>query len=137
MTSLSGRRALQLTLGIAAGIPLVSGLAGMLVGPSALPDQDGEVSATLDSEYRFVNAFWLTSAPIIWSAIPQIERRGPLLRLVCAPIVAGGLARLISLRKAGRPHPTMYGAIAIELAAVPALIAWQAAVAKAAQNAEV
>jgi hypothetical protein len=129
-----GRRGLQVTLGAVAAIPLLSGLAGMVAGPSALPGQSGEVSATLDSEYRFVNAFWLAAAPLVWSALPRVESRGDVLRPVLGLAFAGGIGRLLSIRKKGLPHPTMLAALGIELGAVPALIAWQALVARAARE---
>ncbi|MGP3990072.1 DUF4345 domain-containing protein [Streptomyces sp. 3N207] len=128
-----GRRALQLTLGTLAAIPFASGTAGMLAGPSALPGQSGQVSATLDSEYRFVNAFWLAAAPLIWSSLPRVEQRGGVLRLVLGTAFAGGIGRVVSWRRTGRPYPTMIAALGLELVAVPGLLAWQTAVAKAAR----
>lgn len=37
----------------------------------------------------------------------------------------GGFARLKSWQQRGRPHPVTVGAVALELAAPPLLIAWQ------------
>src|SRR3954469_19405308 len=99
-----GRRALQVTLGVLSIIPFLSGLAGMLVGPKALPGARGQLEPTIDSEYRFVSAFWFATAPIIWSAIPRIERQTGRVRGVTAVVFGGGLARLLSWRAAGRPH---------------------------------
>ena len=53
-----GCRGLQVTLGLLSAIPLLSGLAGMLVGPTTLPGDNSQLEPTADSEYRFVNAFW-------------------------------------------------------------------------------
>src|SRR3954471_2510444 len=91
-----GRRRLQVTLGVLSAIPFLSGLAGMLVGPKTLPGDTSQLGATADSEYRFVNAFWFATAPAIWSAIPQVERRTAPLRRLSAVIFIGGLARLVS-----------------------------------------
>ena len=132
---LGGRRGLQACLGALSLIPLASGLAGMLAGPSALPGTKiGDVSPTLDSEYRFVNAYWVAIAPILWASIPRVERRGDLLRPLGVITFAGGLARLRSLRNVGRPHPVMVGALVIELAGIPALLAWHTAIARAAHD---
>lgn len=135
MSALKSRRALQITLGVITAIPFASGLAAIIGGPESLPGRVGEVSATVDSEYRFVNAYWLAVAPIGWASMPYVERRTVLIQTLLGLAVAGGLARLLSLRAKGRPHPMMLGALGIELGVVPALMVWQAAVARAAAEA--
>ena len=123
-----GRRALQITLGTLACIPFASGLAGMLVGPRSLPGDASRVEPSLDNEYRYAHAIWFAAAPVIWSTLPQVERQGPVLRAVSATVFLGGLARSLSWRKAGRPHPVLVGATALELG-IPVLAVWQARVA--------
>jgi Domain of unknown function (DUF4345) len=120
-----GRRAFQVTLGVLAGIPFASGLMGMVVGAGTLPGDASEVTATLDSEYRFINAFWFSTAPLIWSTLPRVEKETTKLRMIMAVVFAGGVARLISWRRTGRPHPVFLSALAIELVGMPVMAAWQ------------
>ena len=135
MSALKSRRALQIALGAIAAIPFASGLAGIIAGPSALPGRSGEVSPTVDSEYRFISTYWLAVAPLAWSSLPRVEHRTVVVQGLLGIAAAGGLARIVSMRRTGRPHPMMLGALGIELGVVPALMVWQAAVARAARKA--
>ena len=125
-----GRRGLQIVLGTLAAIPFASGLAGMVAGPRALPGRNGPVTANLESEYRYTHAMWFAAAPVIWSAVPRIERETAVVRAVSGTVFLGGLARLLAWRSTGRPHPLLVGATALELIGMPALVAWQRRVAR-------
>lgn len=124
MKRTGGRRPLQVTLGVLALIPAASGLAGMLAGPSVIPQDNSTVDASLDSEYRFANAFWFATAPIIWAALPRIEQRGTVLRAALGTVFVGGLARALSWRRSGRPNPAFVAAIGLELVGMPIILEW-------------
>jgi hypothetical protein len=107
----------------------------MFVGPSTLPEDHSTVEASLDSAYRFTNAFWFAVAPAIWAALPRIERNGKPVRALLGVIFLGGIARLVSWRRSGRPHPVFVGAIALELVGMPVLALWHRRVESRAQSA--
>jgi hypothetical protein len=124
-----GRRGLQITLGALAAIPLASGLAGALLGPASLPGTRGPLPADVENEYRYTHAVYAAAAPLIWSTLPRVEQQGPLLRGICGALVLGGATRLLAWRTAGKPHPALVGAAALELLGAPVLVAWQKRVA--------
>lgn len=129
-----GRRGLQIVLGTLSLIPFASGAAGVLLGPRALPGVDAPVPTDVDSEYRYTHAMWFTAAPILWRALPRIEEETATVRAVSAAVFLGGVARLVSWRVMGRPHPVLVGATALELAGIPVLLAWQRQVARLARR---
>jgi hypothetical protein len=127
MTPSQNRRALQVCLGVVAAVPVASGLWGMIAGPAGLPGGQ-HTTATVDSEYRFTNAFWFAAGLVVCWAIPQVERATVVLRVVLGTAFAGGLARLLAILAGGTPHPVFLGALVIELIGVPLLLVWQSGV---------
>lgn len=126
-----GKRGLQTAVAVLACVPVLAGAMGVIEGPAflkaALP-----WPADLDSHVRFLSGLFLAVGLAWWSTIPSIERKGDRFRLLALLIVAGGLARLVSLFHAGLPSAGHIAGLGMELVVVPLLVGWQASVARSA-----
>ena len=118
------RRRLQWTLAALAAIPLVSASREIVLGPQGVPGGSPDVTPTVDSALRYANVFKFAVGPVIWSQLGRVER-SPSLTYALSSIFVGGLTRLRSWQQRGRPHPVTVGAVVLEIAAPPLLIAWQ------------
>ena len=128
------RRLLQATVALGSLSPLGFGLAGVLLGPAMVVPNGGAVSTDLDSHFRFLSGIFLALGLVFLSTVPAIERRTALFRVAGLAIVAGGLARLLSLLLVGLPAwPHLVG-LGAELGLVPLLLLWQSRVARQAET---
>jgi hypothetical protein len=116
--------AMKAITAVLTAVPLIVGLAGVVGGPALVAGDHGMVNASTDSEFRFLSAAWLSMAPLIWTALPRAHDRPATLRIIGAGIVVGGLARLCSWHRLGRPQAMMVAGAALELVGVPALLVW-------------
>lgn len=114
---------LRVVLIVLSLIPLATGLNGIVQGPPGLPEPT-TATATLDSEYRFVNVFWLGAGGVLFWSAWQVVERAAAARFVPVLAALGGLARLWSAVQTDWPHPIFIGTIVLELVVVPAVIWW-------------
>ena len=122
------KRSLQVVLAFLSLLPLVVGTLGFVYG-AALLAPAAAVTPKLDSQYRFVAAWDVGMALIVWWIIPQIERQTTLFRLICMLVCVGGVGRVIALLVVGSPGTAFLAVTVLELL-IPLLIPWQAQVAK-------
>jgi uncharacterized BrkB/YihY/UPF0761 family membrane protein len=125
-------RLLQLAVAIACLVPLFAGSWGVLLGPLWLKGVAGlgPLPADLDSHFRYMSGIFLGVGIAFVTCIPDIARKGPRFRLLGALVVAGGLARLLSLIEVGAPTPGHRFGLVMELGVVPLLMLWQWRVAR-------
>lgn len=116
-------------------IPFATGLLDIVAGPDSIPGGAGTITSSLDSEFRFASTFWAAVGPVLWSQVPNIDGNSPVLPVALGTVFAGGFARLLSWRSAGRPHPVFVGATALELVGMPLVLAWHRAVVRRRANA--
>ena len=117
-------RLLQAVVAVLAAIPTLTGLAGVVLGPDFLR-LDPPWPTDLDSHFRFLSGVFLAVGVGFYSTIPDIERNGARFRLLAALVIAGGVARLVSLLVAGSPSAGHLAGLAMELLVVPLLALWQ------------
>jgi hypothetical protein len=126
------RRSLQITIVMLSLLPLAFGLLGLFSGATRflpaglnLPD--------LDSQYRFMSAWYLSLAILAWWIVPNIERHTALFTIICIGVFLGGLGRLIAWDHSGAPSTRFVVVLVAELL-FPLLIVWQRRVASKAGN---
>ncbi len=124
MIDANSRRRLQWTLGALVAIPAASAVGEIARGAQGVPGGSPEVTPTVDSALRYANVFKLALAPVVWLQLPRVERSSAVTWSL-ATLFVGGVARARSWHQRGRPHAISVVAIALELLAPPALIAWQ------------
>lgn len=115
--------------GLAAITVLVS-LLHVLLGPGAevllgaqIPPEVRQ-DPVLDSQNRFYGMIFMGYGALLYLCSTNLKRHAVLLRILCAFIFAGGLARLLSMLVYGLPTAPVLLLTAIELAGVPLLLLW-------------
>lgn len=133
MTAAIERRVLQIVVAIACLLPLLVGGEGVLRGPTPFGHSGSisvEVPRDLDSHFRYISGIFFATGLGFLSCIPRIERRGERFRLLGSLIVAGGLARGVSLLAVGVPSTGHLLGLGMETIVVPLLMLWQARLAR-------
>lgn len=133
MTYERERRLLQRVVAVAALVPILTGLFGVVLGVSGLTGDRLSVSA--DSHFRYLSGLLLGIGILFWTTVPGIEEKGWLFRFLTLVVVLGGLGRLLGLFLTGIPSIAMLGGLAMELAVTPLLCLWQVRVANRAAEA--
>lgn len=101
----------------------------MVLGPAAFAP-DAALPVDLDSHVRYLSGLFLALGIAFWTTVPGIARKTARFRLLAALVVAGGLARLLSLLVSGVPSAGHLAGLGLELVIVPLLVLWQARIAR-------
>jgi hypothetical protein len=120
------RRILQILILLAAGVPVIGGATGAVMGESAFGAWAG---AGEDSQMRYLSGLLLAIGLVFWGCIPWIERRGEIMRVLTLIVMTGGLARLSGMVLIGDPGRLRW-ALVMELLVAPLLCLWQARLAR-------
>lgn len=118
------RRLLQAAVLIAGCVPVLGGLAGVILGSDVVNATSPDLASS-DSHVRYLSGLLLGIGLVFWSLVPKIERAGDLFRAFTGLVVVGGVARLASVVASGLPSWVMLAALVMELAVTPLLCLWQ------------
>ena len=121
------RRLLQLAVVVACFVPLSAGAIGIVQGPAMIRHipQEAVSGADLQSHFRYLSGLLFGLGVAFAATVPTIERRSEVFLGLCGAVVAGGLARLLSVFAAGPPTRVHQLALLMELVVVPLLLVWQ------------
>jgi hypothetical protein len=118
------RRLLQVVVAVAALVPVLSGLWGVVLGLDTF-GAHARLSLTGDSHVRYLSGLILAIGLAYWSTLPRIEAQGAKFRLLTALVLIGGCARLLGMLHFGAPTRGVVGALAMELLVTPGLALWR------------
>ena len=124
-----GRKALQAVLWAGGGVATTAGLHTSIAGAKSVPGNDDHLASPwLESELRFYGAFYAAYGLCALRVAPRADRDSDGVRAVAGALFLAGLARAGGWLAAGRPDKLQRVLLAIELAAPPVIVAWQARV---------
>lgn len=125
------RRALQAAIAIGCLSPLGFGLSGMIEGPAMLAGvAPGDAAPDLVSHYRYLSGLFFGLGLVLVSCIPRIEAMTTRFRWAALAVAIGGLARLGGVVAGDAPTLAHQLALVAELGLTPALVLWQARIAR-------
>ena len=124
------RAALQIAVGVAAVVPVTTGVLGAL-RPHSL-SLAGTPSSLTHAAY--LSGLLVGIGLGFWSLIPSIERQQRNFTLLTAVVVIGGLARAFAALKLGAWSPSVFLPLTMELGVTPMLCLWQRRISKITAN---
>lgn len=117
--------ALRAAFYVGGAVATAAGLHTVITGARSLPGQ-ALANPSIESELRYYGAFYAAYGVAALSVAPRADNDATAVRGLAGALFGAGLARALAWRAAGKPHPAQRALLAIELAAPPVLVVWQA-----------
>jgi Domain of unknown function (DUF4345) len=115
MRSPVSRRMLQVSVAIAALVPVIAGTWGVLTG----------LNAASPSHERYLSGVLVAIGIGFWSTVQHIEDKTRLFRQLALLVIAGGLCRLLGVALGDGVGWSVSGPLIMELVVTPLLLVWQ------------
>ena len=129
MTPILEKRLLQAAMVCALPLSVVVAIGSVYAGASFLYRGILQPS-DLDSHYRYLSGIFLALLAGFATCVPDVEHKGPRMRLLGALVITGGLARGWGMIDVGLPTRGHMIGLGLELVVTPLLLLWQARVAR-------
>ncbi len=123
------RAALRAVFYVGGGVATTAGLHTVIAGAKSLRGQQ-PANPSVESELRFYAAFYVAYGLAALRVAPHADRDTTTVRALAGALFLGGLARAGGWFAVGRPQAIQRALLAIELAAPPPIVAWQARLAR-------
>lgn len=130
MTADAEKRLLQIAILLSGAFSLGFATLSVIRGSDVLLRDNLPTFINLDSHFRYLSGIFLSVLVALYSCVPGIERKGPRFRLLGALIICGGLARLAGMLAGEVPGQGHLIGLGLELLVTPALLLWQARIAR-------
>lgn len=105
-------------------VATLAGARGVLVGAVETPGTT-DVSASVDSEYRFYAAWYHVVGLFLLRAARSSEVDRSAVQLCAGGFGVAAAGRLFSIRKVGRPHPSQLALLVLEIVIAVGLPPWR------------
>jgi hypothetical protein len=112
-------------LTVGGAVAVATGIFGIATGADGVPGDDA-ASASVESELRFLYAFWAAYGLALIRVAPRAAGEAWAVRALALILFVAGLARAVAWLDAGRPHGLFVALMIVELALPPVIVAWQA-----------
>ena len=127
------RRLLQFVICAGSLVPIIAGLAGLVLGPAGLGANQAP-PIDFDSHFRYLSGLLLAVGCGFLSTVPHIERHRGRFIFLTLIVFTGGTGRLLGIALVGVPSSPSLGALALELLVAPALALWVSRIAAVKQR---
>jgi Domain of unknown function (DUF4345) len=124
MDRASSRRAFRSLIRLGGLVATAAGLDTVVRGGRSVPGAR-LANPFVESELRFYAAFYVASGVVALRVAPRADRDTTAVRTLAGALFLAGVGRVIAWRNVGPPHVVQRFLLAIELAAPPAIVAWQ------------
>ena len=118
-------RGLTRTLYALSVIPIVAGLATVILGADSVPSPN-DAPANVESELRFYSVWWIGAGLFLAWLAPRVTERALELRVFCALLFLSGVSRLFAAAATDWPSTGQLILMGVELGLPVVLVAWHA-----------